>query len=154
MHSKSTFLIIFTFCIFSFNILKGQVENPNQSSPIMEVDRAIKILGTTSRPASKTLYGNSMPLAFGSVSAAGEINLDYGITQVNQIVLGTYDITVNTPFNTEFPVAIITPVLGIFDAPRLSAYQRTNSTTIRVSLKTIDGMLSDTPFSIVIFDGQ
>ncbi len=69
----------------------------------------IRINQTTAAPQPNRVYGNSVPVAYGSISPAGIIRTGYGITSVNKTATGVYEIIIdNSLLDNTFLSASVT----------------------------------------------
>lgn len=118
----------------------------------LEVDGNVKVNSvlTSTAPAPNTLYGNTMPIAYGSINETGGISSKYGISSVNKTGTGIYEITLNLPTVALNPVVIITPFIGA-GLPEIAGYESISSTKFKAKIYKLDGTLTDSAFSFVVF---
>lgn len=117
----------------------------------VEVDGKIKVnkILTSTAPVPNTLYGNTMPIAYGSISENGNIGSSYGISSVSKTATGVYEITINLPTLSSNPVVIITPFSGL--EPETAGYNSISNTKFQAKIYKLDGTLTDSAFSFVVF---
>jgi len=117
----------------------------------VEVDGKVKVnrILTATKPALNTIYGNTMPIAYGSIDENGAITSSYGIGAVSRTGTGVYSITIDLPTTPNNPVVIITP----FSAPTPEAvgYEAVSSSVFNVRIVALDGTPRNSAFSFVVF---
>lgn len=112
----------------------------------------IELEQQTSSPSAKHAYGNSMPIAYGSISFAGSIESEYGIASVNNPTTGEYVITLDNDWTSNYsPAVMVTSYNASPTNAELPTYSTsgTNEITVNVSDETGSGV--DSKFSIVVF---
>ena len=121
------------------------------SSGLLETSGAHQISTTTTDPVVNTIYGNSVPIAYGSIDAVGGINTGYGVASVNNSNTGIYEITLDLETNPANPTVVITPfTLGI-GIPEIAGYEALNANTFRVNIQDVAGVARNSAFSFVVF---
>ncbi len=112
------------------------------------------VFQTTSTPELNRIYGNSVPVAYGSVSSAGGIASDYGITSVSKTGTGVYLITVDIPaVSASALIPIITPITG--GAPgEMTGYNQISPNSFEVRIFNENGALKDSAFGVVVFGNR
>jgi|GEM_PF-2625708 len=136
----------------AFKIMKDArtgIDLDTQPQEKLHVNGAARVEKTTTSPNPKTLYGNSMPLAYGYVNAPGDVRLgDYGIESVNKPSTGEYVITLENGW-VDFPAINIT-----LHALSSNNYNVTYSFTDpnQISVHVVDGGSNpaDSGFSIIV----
>lgn len=143
----------------------GQMElkvNNINNDPIMTIDDngdgviideeltvrdQITVLNNTTNPAPRSIYGNSMPIAYGYTTGLG-LQTSYGVSGLNSSSTGIYTITLNNSLAGN-PVVIATP----FDAVGLEHAVHAGGSGNTIEIRTYDatGNLTNTNFSFVVF---
>ena len=110
------------------------------------------INATTTAPVLNTVYGNSMPIAFGSVALGfNDIQTGYGITSFANPAVGEYDVEIDHATDMSNCVVLITPYTGAFGAPEICGYQPTGTNTFKVRIQTVAGVATNSAFTIVVY---
>lgn len=112
------------------------------------VGGGIVIDQTTSAPAEKTVYGNSMPFAYGYIAGTNIIT-DYGITSVTNPVTGTYSITLDNNW-TGSPVVMATS-FNAAPNDEIITYDFTGTNVINIKISDGTGVGIASNFSLVVF---
>ena len=113
------------------------------------------INSTTTAPQLNTVYGNSMPIAFGSVALGfSDIQTGYGITSFANPAVGTYDIVIDHPTDMSNCVVLITPYTGSFGTPEIAGYIPTGTNSFTVRIQTAGGVARDSAFTFVVYGNQ
>ena len=108
------------------------------------------INATTTAPQLNTVYGNSMPIAFASVSAAGTISTGYGVTSITKGAVGVYEVVIDHNTNVANSIVMITPFSSI-GVPEICGYSPTSANSFTVNIQTTAGVGRDTAFSFVVY---
>lgn len=111
------------------------------------VGGGIKVDETTSNPAPKTAYGNSLPIAYGYIDG-GSVAQNFGIASMTKPSAGEYVITLNNNFSS-FPVIIATS-FNATPTNELITYDFSGSNVIRIHINKDSGP-ADSNFSFVVF---
>jgi len=114
-------------------------------------DGTMEITQTTTNPATNTLYGNSMAIAYGSIDSVGGISTGYGITSVTNSAVGVYEIVLDLDSNPANTVVTITPFTIGFGTPEICGYESTGSNTFTVRIQDATGTARDSAFSFVVY---
>ena len=109
------------------------------------------INSTTTAPQLNTVYGNSMPIAYGSIDAAGGISTGYGITSVANSAPGTYEIVLDHATNVSNSIVIITPFTGAIGLPEIAGYSPISANSIKVVIQSASGTAASSAFSFVVY---
>lgn len=110
------------------------------------------INATTTAPVLNTVYGNSMPIAFGSVALGfNDIQTGYGITSFANPAVGEYDIEIDHATDMSNCVVLITPYTGAFGAPEICGYEPTGTNTFKVRIQTVAGVATNSAFTFVVY---
>lgn len=127
----------------------GFKPNSPGSSPVMTIDDdgagveideeltvsdGIKVLNNTASPEGRTLYGNSMPLAYGYISGINILR-GYGVSSVSSPATGVWVVTLSNGFSG-YPVVVATAVDGInLEHAVFADYSASNNT---ITINTFD----------------
>lgn len=114
-------------------------------------DGRVLINTTTTAPQLNTVYGNSVPIAYASVSAGGVISTGYGVTSVTNSAVGVYDVVLDLPTNPDNTVVSITPFTASIGVPEICGYNPTGANTFTVFVQTVAGAGRSTAFSFVVY---
>jgi hypothetical protein len=115
----------------------------------------IEVTGTTSSPALNTVYGNSMPIAFGSVALGfNDIQTGYGITSFANPAIGQYDIVLDHATDMSNCIVLVTPFTGAFGTPEIAGYEPTGPNSFTVRIQTAAGVARDSAFTFVVYGNQ
>ncbi|WP_347373000.1 hypothetical protein [Aequorivita sp. Q41] len=107
---------------------------------------------TTTAPQLNTVYGNSMPIAFGSVALGfNDIQTGYGITSFANPAVGTYDIVLDHATDMDNCIVLITPYTGGFGTPEIAGYQPTGPNSFTVRIQNASGVARDSAFTFVVY---
>ncbi|GAA0873200.1 hypothetical protein GCM10009117_23470 [Gangjinia marincola] len=117
----------------------------------LSTDGNVEVNETTTAPAANTLYGNTMPVAYGAMFDNATISSGYGITSAVQNALGVYEITIDLPTNSATPVVMITPFSSSAGGPEFIGYDVVNSNTFIVRVWDTAGNPKNSAFSFVVF---
>jgi hypothetical protein len=110
------------------------------------------INATTTAPVLNTVYGNSMPIAFGSVALGfSDIQTGYGITSFANPAVGEYDIEIDHATDMSNCVVLVTPYTGAFGAPEICGYEPTGTNTFKVRIQTVAGVATNSAFTFVVY---
>jgi len=116
----------------------------------LHVNGAARIEETTDSPEPKTIYGNSMPLAYGTINANGSVFSGYGITSSENPSKGYYTITFENRW-TGYPVVMITCYNSSPAAEIPTYYATGGGNVVYVRLANEAGDPISSVFSIVVF---
>ena len=111
----------------------------------------LEVNETTTSPALNTVYGNSMPIAYGSISSSGGISAGYGIASVTSSGGGVYNIVLTHATETGNPIVSITPFTTGIGSPEIVGYQNVSANEFRVNIQTTGGVGTDSAFSFVVY---
>lgn len=114
-------------------------------------DGDITITTTTGSPAVNTIYGNSVPIAYGSIDSLGGISTGYGIASVNNSATGVYQITMDLDSNPANTIVSITPFTIGFGTPEIAGYETTGANTFTVRIQDASGTARDSAFAFVVY---
>lgn len=107
---------------------------------------------TTTAPQLNTVYGNSMPIAFGSVALGfNDIQTGYGITSFSNPATGEYDIVIDHETDMSNCVVLVTPFTGGFGNPEIAGYEATGPNSFKVRIQTAAGVARDSAFTFVVY---
>jgi len=112
----------------------------------------VEVLQTTTAPALNRVYGNSMPIAFGSVALGfNDIQTGYGITSFANPNVGEYDIVLDHDTDMTNCVVLVTPFTGSFGVPEIAGYEPTGANSFKVRIQTVGGVARDSAFTFVVY---
>ncbi|MCH9659531.1 MAG: hypothetical protein K0U54_01325 [Bacteroidetes bacterium] len=111
----------------------------------------VEVTQTTTNPAANTLYGNSLPIAYGSIDSVGGISSGYGISSVNNSAVGVYEITLNLDSNPANTIVTITPFTIGFGTPEIAGYETTGANSFTVRIQDATGTARDSAFSFMVY---
>ena len=115
----------------------------------------MKVQQTTTSPALNTVYGNSMPIAFGSVALGfNDIQTGYGIASFANPSTGKYDIVLDHETDMSNCIVLITPFTGSFGTPEIAGYEPTGPKSFSVRIMNTAGVARDSAFSFVVYGNQ
>ena len=115
----------------------------------------IEVNETTTSPALNTVYGNSMPIAYGSVALGfNDIQTGYGITSFSNPAVGEYDIVLDHNTDMNNCIVLITPFTGSFGTPEIAGYEPTGPNSFTVRIQTAGGVARDSAFTFVVYGNQ
>ena len=107
---------------------------------------------TTTAPSLNTVYGNSMPIAYGSVALGfNDIQTGYGIISITNPNTGEYDIVLDHNTDASNCIVVLTPYTGAFGSPEIMGYEPTGANTFKVRIQTPAGVAKDSAFTFVVF---
>ncbi len=110
------------------------------------------VFETTTEPELNRIYGNSVPVAYGSVSSAGGVASDYGITSVSKTGTGLYLVTVDiSAASASALIPIITPITGGSGPGEMTGYNQVSANSFEVRIFNENGALKDSAFGVVVF---
>jgi len=113
------------------------------------------INATTTAPQLNTVYGNSMPIAFGSVALGfNDIQTGYGITSFANPAVGEYDIVIDHATDMSNCIVVVTPYTGSFGTPEICGYEPTGTNSFKVRIQTAAGVARDSAFTFVVYGNQ
>ncbi|MCI4670468.1 MAG: hypothetical protein MRZ79_20195 [Bacteroidia bacterium] len=132
---------------FKGNSITASV-NVDGSSNFKTVKARENLTGTNG-PEAGTLYGNSLPLAYGYVSSAGTVLQGYGISSVSRPATGEFSITLSkTPVG--YPVVIATSFGSSPDNEIIVASSSINNPVITINIEEA-GAGSNSFFYFVVY---
>ncbi len=114
-------------------------------------DGYMEITQTTASPAVNRIYGNSVPIAYGSIDSLGGISTGYGITSVNNSATGVYEVTLDLDSNPANTIVTITPFTIGFGVPEIAGYETTSANTFTVRIQDASGTARDSAFTFVVY---
>ena len=114
-------------------------------------DGYVEINQTTSSPAPNRIYGNSMPIAYGSIDSLGGISTGYGIASVNNSATGVYEITLSLDSNPANTVVSITPFTIGFGIPEIAGYETIDANNFIIRIQDNNGTARDSAFTFVVY---
>lgn len=117
----------------------------------LRTDGTIEIGTTTASPAVNRVYGNSMPIAYGSIDSVGGISTGYGITSVTNSATGVYEIVLDLNTNAANTVVTLTPFTGSFGTPEIMGYEATGGNTFTVRIMDVTGAARDSAFAFTVY---
>ena len=130
------------------NTSRVAIGNSSPSDKLHITGGGVKIDQTSTTPNPGTVYGNSMPMAYGSVVGT-IINTDFGVTAVTNTVPGVYTIELDNNYSG-VPVVIATSYNnGTNDEVVTYSYTSPNIVIIQIADGTGAGVGSN--FSFVVF---
>lgn len=107
---------------------------------------------TTTAPQLNTVYGNSMPIAYGSVALGfSDIQTGYGITSFANPAVGEYDIVIDHATDMNNCIVVVTPYTGSFGAPEIAGYEPTGANSFKVRIQTAAGVATNSAFAFVVY---
>ncbi|GHC56025.1 hypothetical protein [Ulvibacter litoralis] len=107
---------------------------------------------TTTAPQLNTVYGNSMPIAFGSVALGfDDIQTGYGIASFSNPATGEYDIVLDHETNGSNCVVLVTPFTTGFGTPEIAGYEPTGPNSFKIRIQTVAGVARDSAFTFVVY---
>lgn len=110
----------------------------------------IEVNDKTSSPDPDKLYGNSMPIAYGSITGNGNISGQYGIASVTRTSVGEYEITLQNDWVNE-PAVMVTTFNASPTNDELVSYSVNAPNKINVSIANENGNANSSSFSVVVF---
>ena len=120
----------------------------NRDNSTATFTNGVEVGETTQTPSGNVVYGNSLPIAYGSI-AGTTINTDFGITSVTNGSTGVFEIILDNNF-VGAPVVIATSFNNSSDTEIITYnYSGTNTITVRVVDESNNAINSN--FSIVVF---
>jgi hypothetical protein len=124
---------------------------PDQKLHVAGAVKVTSELSSTAAPAKDVVYGNSMPVAFGYVSAGGSILEDYGILSGAHPATGVFEITLNNNISGD-PIVMLTCYNSIpSDEVATYSFTSVNPNKITVNISDGAGAAANSAFSILIF---
>jgi len=116
----------------------------------LHVNGAVRVEDTTSSPNPKTMYGNSMPLAYGYIESDGVQPGSYGIEQAALSDYGEYKVYLDNAWKSN-PIVNVTPI-GSYPGDDYSATYEFNAPN-EITVYLVDSELNplSTGFSIVVY---
>ncbi|NGX83693.1 hypothetical protein [Aequorivita sp. KMM 9714] len=115
----------------------------------------VEVQHTTTAPELNRVYGNSMPIAFGSVALGyNDIQTGYGITSFTNPAEGTYNIVLDHATDMNNCVVLVTPYNGSFGTPEIAGYEPTGANSFTVRIQTAGGVARDSAFTFVVYGNQ
>lgn len=130
------------------------IEARNGDNVMFQVqgDGRVLINKTTTTPQLNTVYGNSMPIAYGSVALGfSDIQHGYGITSFSNPSVGTYNIVINHTTDLTNCIVLVTPYTADFGTPEIAGYQPTGANSFTVRIQTPAGVPRDSAFTFVVY---
>ncbi len=109
------------------------------------------INATTTAPQLNTVYGNSMPIAFASISFDGLISTGYGVTSVANPSPGVYDVVLDLNTDAANTVVMITPFTSSIGSPEICGYNPTGANTFSINCQNPAGGANSTALSFVVY---
>ena len=116
----------------------------------LHVNGSVRVDETTGSPDPKTIYGNSLPLAYASVNTNGSILSGYGIESVENPQTGYYTITLSQRWSGH-PAVMVTCYNSSPAAEIPTYYAAGGSNVVYVRLANGSGNAITSVFSIVVF---
>ncbi len=112
------------------------------------VEEQLTINSTTSNPDPKTVYGNSMPLAYGYIQSGGQVTGGYGISSATLLGTGRYRVTLSNS-----PSGNTIPIVSCYDLNSLETAVVANNLGNSIDINTFNasGNPTATNFFIVVF---
>ncbi len=127
----------------------GYTANLATSMYAADFNGPVRVQGNTSSPQPNTIYGNSLPLAYGEITSIGNVNGGYGIASVSNSSTGVYVITLSNSWSG-VPVVLATSYNNTNDTEILTySYSGSNQITIRCVDENNNPI--STGFSILVF---
>lgn len=127
----------------------------NLNNGDMSTKGSVKVEKTTTSPNLNTVYGNSMPIAFGSVALNyDDIQTGYGIASFANPSTGKYDIVLDHNTDMDNCIVLVTPYTGSFGTPEIAGYSPTGPNSFSVRIQTVDGVPKDSAFTFVVYGNQ
>lgn len=117
-------------------------------------DGYVEITNTTTSPTVNRVYGNSVPIAFGSIDSLGGISTGYGITSVNNSATGVYEVVIDLDSNPANTIVTITPFTIGFGIPEIAGYETTGSNSFTIRIQDASGTARDSAFTFVVYGNQ
>ncbi len=122
------------------------------SSGAISSNSTIELQQTTASPALNTVYGNSMPIAYGSVALGfNDIQTGYGIASFANPAVGVYDIVLDHATDMDNCIVLVTPYTGGFGTPEIAGYAPTGPNSFTVRIQTAGGVARDSAFTFVVY---
>ncbi len=105
----------------------------------------------TGKSEPRTIYANSVPVAWGAIDSVGGITEGFGVASVTRTPPGVYDVVLDNDTNSANTPVTITPFTIGFGIPEIAGYETTgaNSFTIRIQDQT--GTARDSAFTFVVW---
>lgn len=115
----------------------------------------LEVQQTTTAPALNRVYGNSMPIAFGSVALGfNDIQTGYGITSFANPAVGQYDVVIDHATDMNNCIVLVTPYTGSFGTPEIAGYLPTGPNSFTIRIQTAAGVARDSAFTFVVYGNQ
>ncbi len=126
----------------------GYTANLATSTYAADFNGPVRVQGNTSSPQPNTIYGNSLPLAYGEISG-NNVNSGYGIASVTNSSTGVYVITLSNSWSG-FPVVLATSY-NLSNDTEILTYSFTGNNQITVRCVDENNNPVTTVFSILVF---
>ncbi len=129
------------------------IEARNNGAVAFQVqgDGRTRINTTTTAPQLNTVYGNSMPIAYASITSAGGISVGYGVTSVTNSGTGIYDVVLDLNTNAANTVVMISPFTSGIGSPEICGYNPTGANTFTINCQSPAGTGINTALSFVVY---
>ncbi len=115
----------------------------------------VEVQQTTTAPLLNRVYGNSMPIAFGSVALGfNDIQTGYGITSFGNPAVGVYDVVLDHATDMNNCIVLVTPYTAAFGTPEIAGYAPTGPNSFQVRIQTVGGVARDSAFTFVVYGNQ
>ncbi len=127
---------------------KGTSLRIKRDSQVATFSKGVEVLETTTSPNENSVYGNSLPLAYGFISFGGSIQTDFGITSVTK-ASNVFTITLDNSFTGD-PVVIATSFNSTSDT-EIITYSTTAPNKIFIRVVNESNTATSSAFSFVVF---
>lgn len=117
----------------------------------IQTDGYLEITQTTTSPAVNRVYGNSVPICYGSIDSLGGISSGYGIASVNNSATGVYEITMDLDSNPANTIVNVTPFTIGFGIPEIAGYETVSANSFTVRIQDASGTARDSAFTFVVY---
>lgn len=111
----------------------------------------VEVSLNTDSPQDNRIYGNSVPIAYGSIDSLGGISTGYGIGSVTNSATGVYEITLDLDSNVTNTVVTITPFTIGFGIPEIAGYETIDQNNFIVRIQDASGTARDSAFTFVVY---
>ncbi len=133
------------YCLFIFFFLFGYHQMASAQ------DGKISLETTTDSPDAKSVYANSIPLAYGTVRSDGFIDTEYGVASVTKTSTGIYEIELQNGFFGHAVVNTTVRFGGVVGSSITNTYESDAATKTVTCYFANVTTAADQAFSFVIY---
>lgn len=129
------------------------IEARNNGVAVFQVqgDGRTLINATTTAPQLNTIYGNSIPAAFGTFQSTGAVFSAYGVTSSSQTGTGVYLITLDISAATATSLIPLITAFTSTGAGEMVGYNPVSVNSFEVKIFDENGVAKNSGFNIVVF---